>query len=114
MALTWRDTYKQPTADISGLVKSGELAAKGLAGFGTSLQTFDDARQMAELAKFTDAQRLNEALQSGAFGGASENVLTKAMSRPDALITNAINQETLGYNQQTNPYRVNALQRSDE
>jgi len=110
---TWRSTYQQPTVDINGLLNSGALIGKGFSGFGSAIQNVADQRALADLAQYTDAAKLNEALQSGAFAGASENVLAKAMSRPSSLISNAINQESLDYAQKTHPYQINALERTD-
>ena len=106
MALTWRDTYRQPTADVSGLVRSGELIGKAFTGAGTSLQDFalrdqtakqgvEDVNNLSALARYTDPTKLNEALQTNAFGGASPDVLKAAMGRTDALIRNAANQQVV-------------------
>lgn len=104
--LTWREVS---APNFGGVQDSINSAARLLGGASTGLSTafgqFGDQRTLQELAKYSDAQKLQEDVASGQFNtaNASAEALGKIMSRPSNLIENATAQQQLAYRGELNP-----------
>lgn len=107
--LTWREVS---APNFGGVQDSLNSAARLLGGASSGLSTafgqFGDQRTLQELAKYSDAQKLQEDVASGQFNtaNASAEALGKIMSRPTNLIENATAQQNLDYRGQLNPYLI--------
>jgi hypothetical protein len=105
-ALTWRDVtapnYQGIQQSING---AAELLAKGTSGLSGALTQFGDQQALQQLAKYSDAQKLQADIQSGQFNtaNASPEALAAIMGRPTSLISDATSAEQLAFRKSYNP-----------
>lgn len=107
--LTWRDVaapdYRGVQQGINSAAELFNRAATGLSGAATQ---YGDQQTLQQLAAYSDAQKLQEALQSGQFNtaNASPEALKVIQSRAGELITNAGNQQKNSFDALMNPQKL--------
>jgi hypothetical protein len=107
--LTWRDVaapdYRGVQQGINSAAELFNRAATGLSGATTQ---YGDQQTLQQLAAYQDAQKLQEALQSGQFNtaNASPEALKTIQSRAGELITNAGNQQKNIFDALMNPQKL--------
>ena len=105
-ALTWRDVtapdYRGVQTSING---AADLLAKGTTGAANALTQFGDQQALQQLAKYSDAQKLQADIQSGRFNtaNASGEALATIMGRPASLINDAFNTQNTAFRKEYNP-----------
>lgn len=114
--LTWRDVAAPNLGNPQDSINAAaRLLASSTTGLSGALTQFGDQQALQQLAAYTDAQKLQADIQSGRFNtaNASGEALASIMSRPADLLTNAINQQNIGFNEKKIPLVLDSLQNSN-
>lgn len=90
---------------IGGIEAANRMIGGGLGDMATALSQFGDRQALEQLARYSDAQQLQQDLQSGAFNtsNASAAALKTIMGRPANLLSNTQTQQTIDHNAAMNP-----------
>ena len=107
--LTWRAVAAPNLGSPQDSINSAaKLIAASTGGLSGALTQFGDQQTLQQLAAYSDAQKLQEALQSGQFNtaNASPEALKTIQSRAGELITNAGNQQNNSYDALMNPQKL--------
>lgn len=104
-ALTWRDVTAPDYRGVQSSINSAaDLLAKSTNGMSGALTQFGGQQALQQLAKYSDAQKLQADLQSGQFStaNASPEALAAIMSRPATLINDAFNTQNTAFRKEYN------------
>lgn len=105
-ALTWRDVTAPDYRGVQSSINSAaDLLAKSTNGMSGALTQFGGQQALQQLAKYSDAQKLQADLQSGQFStaNASPEALAAIMNRPATLINDAFNTQNTAFRKEYNP-----------
>ena len=110
--LTWRDVAAPNLGNPQDSINSAaRLLAAGTGGLSTALTQYGDQQALQQLAKYSDAQNLQEDLQSGRLStaNASSDAIAAMMTRPTALLNNATTQQTFDQRALVNPLELERM-----
>lgn len=105
-ALTWRDVTAPDYRGVQSSINSAaDLLTKSTNGMSGALTQFGGQQALQQLAKYSDAQKLQADLQSGQFStaNASPEALAAIMNRPATLINDAFNTQNTAFRKEYNP-----------